>query len=55
MTVRMLYDHLGSRGLPVYKDFVKSLSATKIDWHPMLPIMPLRGKFRRPDLRNHRK
>ena len=55
VTVRMLYDHLGSRGLPVYKDFVKRLSATKIDWHPMLPIMPLKGKFRRPDLRNHRK
>jgi len=34
---------------------VKKLSATKIDWHPMLPIQPLKGKFRRPDLRNHRK
>ena len=24
-------------------------------WHPMLPIMPLKGRWRRPDLRNHRK
>jgi cardiolipin synthase len=53
--VRLLFDHLGSRGLPVYKEFVKRLSATQIDWHPMLPIQILKGKFRRPDLRNHRK
>lgn len=53
--VRFLFDHLGSRGIPGYKDFVKKLKATKIQWSPMLPIMPLKGEFRRPDLRNHRK
>jgi cardiolipin synthase A/B len=53
--VRFLFDHLGSRGIPGYKDFLKRLEATKIIWHPMLPVRPLRGKFRRPDLRNHRK
>jgi cardiolipin synthase A/B len=31
------------------------LGGTEIDWRPMLPIHPLKGEFRRPDLRNHRK
>ena len=53
--VRLLYDHLGSRGIPVYKDMVQKLEQTSIQWHPMMPIQLLRGKFRRPDLRNHRK
>jgi cardiolipin synthase len=26
-----------------------------IEWHLMLPLLPLQGKFQRPDLRNHRK
>ncbi len=54
-TVRFLFDHLGSRGIPGYKDFVAKLEATKIQWAPMLPIRPLKGEIRRPDLRNHRK
>ena len=53
--VRFLYDHLGSRGIPGYQEFVKRLEGTKIQFAPMLPIMPLKGEFRRPDLRNHRK
>jgi cardiolipin synthase len=53
--VRFLFDHLGSRGIPGYQGFLERLAATDIAWHPMLPVRPLRGKFRRPDLRNHRK
>lgn len=53
--VRLLFDHIGSRGIPGYKDMLKRLDATAIEYHPMLPIMPLKGRFRRPDLRNHRK
>jgi cardiolipin synthase len=53
--VRLLFDHLGSRGIPVYKDMLQKLEQTSIEWHPMMPIQLLRGKFRRPDLRNHRK
>ena len=53
--VRFLFDHLGSRGIPGYKDMISKLEATKIVWHPMLPVRPLKGEFRRPDLRNHRK
>ncbi|MGO4256683.1 cardiolipin synthase [Marmoricola sp. RAF53] len=55
VAVRYLFDHLGSRGIPGYKDFVKRLEATRIQFHPMLPIKPLQRRFRRPDLRNHRK
>jgi cardiolipin synthase A/B len=53
--VRLLFDHLGSRGIPVYKEMLAKLRATSIEWHPMLPVAPLRGQVRRPDLRNHRK
>jgi cardiolipin synthase len=53
--VRLLLDHLGSRGIPVWRKLVQRLDASDIDWHPLLPIKPLRGQIRRPDLRNHRK
>jgi cardiolipin synthase len=52
VTVRLLFDHLGSRGIPGYKEFTARLDKTGIEWHPMLPIQPFK---RRPDLRNHRK
>jgi cardiolipin synthase len=55
VTVRLLFDHLGSRGIPGYQDMLTRLRETKIRWHPMLPVRPFRGSFRRPDLRNHRK
>jgi cardiolipin synthase len=55
VTVRLLFDHLGSRGIPGYREFTERLDATGIEWHPMLPIQPLKGEWRRPDLRNHRK
>ena len=55
VSVRLLFDHIGSRGIPGYKDMLKRLDDTEIEWHPMLPIHPLKGEFRRPDLRNHRK
>jgi cardiolipin synthase len=53
--VRLLLDHLGSRGIPTYKATVDRLRRTSIDWRPMMPIDPLHGRMRRPDLRNHRK
>jgi cardiolipin synthase len=55
VTVRVLFDHMGSRGIPGYRDLVAKLEASAIQWHPMLPIRPLKGQFQRPDLRNHRK
>ena len=44
VTVRLLFDHLGSRGIPGYKEFTARLDTTGIEWHPMLPIAP----FKRP-------
>ena len=54
VAVRFLFDHLGLRA-PGYQEFVKSWKATKIQWSPMLPIMPSRASGAGPDLRNHRK
>jgi cardiolipin synthase len=55
VAVRFLFDHIGSRGIPGYKEFLERLRGTDISWAPMLPIHPLKGELRRPDLRNHRK
>jgi len=53
--VRFLFDHIGSKGIPVYKEMLAKLEPTSIEWAAMLPIRPLKGEVRRPDLRNHRK
>ncbi|MDZ5623040.1 cardiolipin synthase [Nocardioides sp. HM23] len=53
--VRLLFDHMGSKGIPGYDDFEKRLDGTDVEWHPMLPVRPFKGQFQRPDLRNHRK
>ncbi len=55
VVVRLLFDHIGSIRYPGYRTFTKRLTRAGILWHPMMPIDPLRGRWRRPDLRNHRK
>jgi cardiolipin synthase len=55
VTVRLLFDHLGSRGIPGHKEMLARLEQTDIQWHRLLPVRPWHGQFRRPDLRNHRK
>lgn len=55
VTVRFLLDHWASRGYPGYKDTLAFMDRASIEWHLMLPLLPLQGKFQRPDLRNHRK
>jgi cardiolipin synthase A/B len=55
VTVRLLFDHIGSRGLSGYDEMLEKLDAADIDWHPMLPFEILKRNIRRPDLRNHRK
>ena len=56
MTVRLLFDHLGSRGIPGYKEFV---DAARRHRHRLAPDAAgrarSRAQFQRPDLRNHRK
>ncbi|WP_127842935.1 phospholipase D-like domain-containing protein [Actinomyces wuliandei] len=55
VTVRLLLDHLGSRKYPGWGSLGQRLSDAGIQWHLMMPLLPLRGRWRRPDLRNHRK
>ncbi len=53
--VRVLLDHIGSRKYPGFHSMLKRMTEAGIEWHLMLPFLPLRGKMRRIDLRNHRK
>jgi cardiolipin synthase len=53
--VRVLLDHLGSRTYPGFSATLERLSAMGARWSLMLPVQPLKGRYQRPDLRNHRK
>lgn len=53
--VRVLFDHVAAMRTVGYKKTKKRLTAMGVDWHLMLPFLPLEGKYERPDLRNHRK
>jgi cardiolipin synthase A/B len=53
--VRLLYDDVASRRYPGFKEMNSRLTKVGIEWHEMMPIKPFKGKWRRPDLRNHRK
>lgn len=55
VTVRVLFDHVGSLQYPDYKKTIEFLRKNHIQYQLMLPIKPFEGKFQRPDLRNHRK
>jgi cardiolipin synthase len=53
--VRLLVDHLGSFKYPGFRRARRELTRIGVDWRLMLPVQPLRGRYQRPDLRNHRK
>ncbi|CAM2982434.1 phospholipase D-like domain-containing protein [Actinomyces slackii] len=55
VTVRLLLDHLGSRKYPGWKRLGERLTAAGIRWRLMMPLLPHKRRWRRPDLRNHRK
>jgi cardiolipin synthase len=55
VTVRVLMDHIQSMRKPGYRQTLRRLKAAGIHWQLMLPVQPLKGKWQRPDLRNHRK
>lgn len=55
VTVRLLMDHLGSLRYQGFRHLRRRLRSTPVEFHLMLPINPFVGRFRRPDLRNHRK
>jgi cardiolipin synthase len=53
--VRVLLDHWANRGKPFYRRTLKRLTNMGAEWRLMLPVQPLKGRYQRPDLRNHRK
>ncbi len=55
ITVRVLLDHLASLRSPGYRATIRRLKQIGVLWRLMLPVHPLRGKYQRLDLRNHRK
>jgi cardiolipin synthase len=55
VAVKVLFDHIGSLRSPRYRRTLRHLRRIGVDFHPMLPVQPYRGRYQRPDLRNHRK
>ena len=55
VTVRVLLDHIASLRVRGYRRTLRRLKAMGADWHLLLPVQPYRGRYQRPDLRNHRK
>lgn len=55
VAVRFLYDQVGSWRIPGYRKLKRDLTRAGVQWHMMLPIAPFKWRWRRPDLRNHRK
>lgn len=53
--VRVLMDHIQSMRKPGFRQTKKRLTDAGISWQLMLPVQPFKGKWQRPDLRNHRK
>ena len=55
VSVRLLADHISSRKMAKSKETFAELDRIGVKWAWMLPVMPFKGKYQRPDLRNHRK
>lgn len=55
VTVRVLYDQLGSNKYSGYRAMRRRLTASGVHWKPALSVWPWEGGVQRPDLRNHRK
>jgi cardiolipin synthase A/B len=55
VTVRILFDHIASMRCKGYRRTLRRLRRSGAQWHLMLPVQPLKGRYQRPDLRNHRK
>ena len=55
VSVRLLYDHVGTARVPGYRALLARLRRSDIEFHPLLPLRASRWRPSRPDLRNHRK
>ena len=55
VTVRVLLDHVASLRVRGYRRTIRHLKRIGVQWQLMLPVQLWRGRYQRPDLRNHRK
>ena len=55
VTVRLIFDHIGTARVKGYRELLRRLEADGIEYYRSLPVRPWRGQYQRPDLRNHRK
>jgi cardiolipin synthase len=55
VSVRVLLDHVASVRAANHKQTFAELDRIGVHWSFMLPVQPLKGRYQRPDLRNHRK
>lgn len=55
VTVRLLMDHISSAKVPIHKETIAELDRIGVAWNYLLPVQPLKKRYQRPDLRNHRK
>lgn len=55
VTVRVMLDHVATVRSWRGRRTIRALRASGVQWAFMLPVQPLRGRYQRPDLRNHRK
>jgi len=53
--VRLLADFIATRKVQNSKEMTAELDRIGVEWAWMLPVQPFKGKYQRPDLRNHRK
>lgn len=53
--VRVLSDHIAQFSYPRRLETTRRFAEMGAAYLPILPIQPLKGRWRRPDLRNHRK
>ena len=53
--VRVLSDHLAGILAANRRETAAEFTDMGAQWHPMLPLRPFHGQWRRPDMRNHRK
>ncbi|GAA1757024.1 cardiolipin synthase [Agromyces humatus] len=55
VVVRVLLDHISTGRSATHKATYAELDRIGAKWSFMLPVQPFKGKYQRPDLRNHRK
>lgn len=55
VTVRLLADYVATKKVADSEKMLAELDRIGVKWAWMLPVEPFKGKYQRPDLRNHRK